>query len=317
MGSLVDSLPTYQLSNYVAADALQGYHPTEEHFDVLLRDSVRVVGPDGGLVAVYLRGVVPQALAVDAFDVLKKAELSSRNRGISTHAGEQHRIVNPNGTRSKTNQLAEPVNSGIIGYYDRYTRTPYCRECAWNRNHPDAWRRLYPYIAFVDRVFAEYAPDHHRRQLEFARRTDPAWVIGDTAFTTVSVNKTYQTAVHKDGGDLREGFGVISSLRAGEYSGGYLVLPEYRIAFDLRSCDVILFDVHRWHGNTALTLTPGALRITLVLYYRENMIRCGGAEYELNRVQNRKLGDPLWGAEEIRRGDALATEALVAAARSS
>lgn len=306
------TLPEIYL-DYRNTDSLQGHHPGPEHYDRVLDKSCVAYKPDGSLAAVYLKGIIPQGLAVEAFNVLKTADLSSRNRGISTHVGEQVRIVNPNGTRSKTNQLPEPVNSGIIGYYDRYTRTPYCRECAWNRNHPDQWRQLLPYISAVDHAFKTYAPNHHRRQREFCLHTAPDWVIGSTAFTTVTVNKTYQTAIHKDAGDLREGFGVISCLRAGEYSGGVLVMPEYRIGFDLRSCDVLLFDVHSWHGNTALTLAPGAMRITCVFYYRENMIRCGGSDYELEKVQHRHPGMPLWSGEEVARGDRLATEALIKA----
>jgi len=301
-------------TTYRSTDYLQGQYPADADYQEIITESTRVIKPNGELLGVYLKGVVPKKLALEAFEVLKGADLQSKNRGLSTHAGEQVRVVNPNGTRSKTNQLPEAVNSGIIGYYDRYTRTPYCRECAWNRQHPEQWQKLYPYVAFIDKAMATYAPEHHRRQLEFARRTNPAWVIGSTAFTTITVNQSYQTAVHKDAGDLKEGIGVISCLRAGDYSGGYLVLPEYQVAFDLGSCDVLLFDVHAWHGNTTLNSSPGSLRVTCVFYYRENMIRCGTPEYELATVEARKPKSPIWSHEEVAKGNDLATQALVAAA---
>ncbi len=59
----------------------------------------------------------------------------------------------------------------------------------------------------------------------------------------------------------------------------------------------MLFDSHHMHGNTALYGKVGNYtRISLVLYYRQNMIDCGTAAQELERAKNRKLGDKLYGS---------------------
>lgn len=84
------------------------------------------------------------------------------------------------------------------------------------------------------------------------RATHPSWLIAGTAFTAVTVNRDFRTAVHKDRGDLRAGFGVLTALRAGTFSGCHLVFPAYRVAVDLRTRGVLLCNVHEWHGNSPL-----------------------------------------------------------------
>jgi hypothetical protein len=56
------------------------------------------------------------------------------------------------------------------------------------------------------------------------------------------------------------------------------------------SGDVLLADVHQWHGNTPLILHPGAERISIVLYYREKMQYCGTESQELETAKRRTEG---------------------------
>ena len=45
-------------------------------------------------------------------------------------------------------------------------------------------------------------------------------------------------------------------------------------------------DAHEWHGNTELDLkSADAERISLVLYYRTNMLQCGTAEEEIEKAK--------------------------------
>lgn len=96
-----------------------------------------------------------------------------------------------------------------------------------------------PLIHAVDDVFREELPKRYEAQRAIVEQTSPDWIIKGTNFTTVTVNENWQTAVHKDKGDSSEGFGVMSVIEAGEYSGGYLVFPKYRIAVDMRTRDVV------------------------------------------------------------------------------
>jgi hypothetical protein len=157
------------------------------------------------------------------------------------------------------------------------------------------WTEVLPFAKAVNDVFKVELSDRYRAQLEAVRQTPKEFVIHGTVFSTITVNRNFRTAVHKDAGDLKEGFGVMSVLRAGDYEGCYLVFPKYRVAVDMGTRDVLLADVHEWHGNSPLIGTKGEYnRISTVLYYRSNMRHCGTAAEELERVKNRKPGDPLW-----------------------
>lgn len=50
--------------------------------------------------------------------------------------------------------------------------------------------------------------------------------------------------------------------------------------------DVLLADVHEWHGNTPLVPTRWPYeRISFVFYYRAKMLECGSAAEELERAK--------------------------------
>jgi hypothetical protein len=145
----------------------------------------------------------------------------------------------------------------------------------------EGWVKVLPFVQAVNDVFQRECPERYDAQMQAVARTHPYYVIPRTAFTTVTVNRNYQTAVHKDKGDLPEGFGVMSVIRAGEYAGGYLVFPRWRVAVDMRSRDVLLADVHEWHGNTPILGAAGRFnRLSCVFYFRTNVRRCRPPEEE-------------------------------------
>jgi len=184
------------------------------------------------------------------------------------------------------------ASTSIIGYYDRYTRFPFCRQTAFNLNNPKGFLDIIPYIQAADRVFAKNVPDRYANQLSAVHKTKANWVIHRTAFTTMTVNKNWQTKVHIDAGDLKEGFGIMAALRAGHYDGCYLVFPAFRIAVDMQTAGLLMADVHELHGNTPLIGVKGFYeRVSIILYYREKMQQCLRPEEELERAK-RYFGDP-------------------------
>ena len=49
-----------------------------------------------------------------------------------------------NGKRSRSNRTDKTVLSGIMGFYDRYVRFPYCRKTAFNDQNPAAFAACLP-----------------------------------------------------------------------------------------------------------------------------------------------------------------------------
>lgn len=193
---------------------------------------------------------------------------------------------------------ANPVNSGIAGYFDRYPRIPYCRTTSYSTNHNDKFEAAIPFIERISDLFKELIPGRWKVQNTEVSKLDPSFRIGNSAYTTITVNKTYRTAAHRDAGDLKEGFGNLSVVSNGvPYTGAYLAFPEFRAAVDVQPGDVIMMDVHEVHGNTPIG--GEGERISVVCYMREKMADCKTKAYEdarYNFVENRRLNNkhPLW-----------------------
>lgn len=261
----------------------------------------RVITTDGEHLATLIPRAVPRPLAAVAYGHLRRiaAPVGGGNRRIASalplKTESYGRVVNRAVPLATSESIS--AHSGIIGYFDRYARWPYCRQTAYNINHPTRWSALLPYFGVIDRVFAEHLPDRYLAQQEVVQQTHPDFVVSGTVFTTVTVNRNWQSAVHVDAGDLPEGSGVMSVLRAGSYSGGVLVFPRYRLGIDMHTGDVLLSNVHEWHGNTPIVGKTGRFtRVSCVFYYRRNMVECGSAAQELARAKARNLhGGPLRG----------------------
>jgi len=189
---------------------------------------------------------------------------------------------------------ANIVYSGIAGWFDRYPRIPYGRATSYTQNHYNKFKKSFPFLQSLDRGFSELLPTRHAAQREAANKIDSAFLIPKTVFTTITVNKTFRTAAHRDAGDFTEGLSNLLVLsNNGNYSGGYLILPEVRIAINVRPGDLLLVNNHEYiHGNTPIiTHDEEAERISLVCYLREKMLELGSKEYEdhrYNYVESRR-----------------------------
>jgi hypothetical protein len=288
-------------------DKLAGKFLDESHYDQLIDEQdCKVLTPAGDPLLVFRYNVLPAGQCKAAYPVLRKAAGLAGNRGLAAgHYSEDKPIkvdnrnalltspsrahpIKKDGTVSNTS-YAQKVESGIIGYFDRYPRIPYCRLTAFNLHHPEKFALALPLIKTIDNLFKKEMPDRYAAQLKMVRKTSQDFVIHGTSFSTVTVNRNFRTACHKDVGDLAEGFGVMTCFSAGNYQGGYLVFPKYRVAVNMRTRSLLLANVHEWHGNSPIVGVRNCYeRISLVLYYREKMAECGSAEEEMERAK--KLG---------------------------
>jgi hypothetical protein len=280
------------------ANQLKGTLLGDKDYNVLFTQNADVFCKETGqCIAKFRKKVIPANIASDAYDNLKSVSVASSNRGASAGLKENGKAtaynIKKDGTLSNTNH-AGMVNSGIIGYFDRNARFPYCRQTAFNEKQFSKFKKAYPIIKFVDTQYAELMPENYRLQRQVADETSKDFVIPNTAFTTITVNRNWQTAIHTDKGDFEKGFGNLVVLRKGRYTGGYFVVPKWGVAFDMQNCDLLLVDVHQCHGNTPINkIDPSAKRVSLVMYYRKNMISCGTAQEEMDIAKRRKRGDKL------------------------
>ena len=204
-----------------------------------------------------------------------------------------------NGKPSKM-RVNNVVASGVIGNYEK---TPFlgqpCRLTGYTRRGLKQYLHGIPFIEAIDAEFKELVPEAHKKQLAAASKK-PMYQIADTAFSTLTVNMNFRTALHKDAGDFQQGFGNLSVIEWGHYQGGETMFPQYGVGINLRTGDFVAMDVHQWHCNSGIhetaaddafnkalpdirtrDSTTGVIgsqerfqRISFVCYFREKIAEC-------------------------------------------
>ena len=155
---------------------------------------------------------------------------------------------------------------------------PLCRTTQFTKEEVDKWADTVPLVVEANTQFKKLIPERHKIQQQRANLT-PNYQIANTAYSTITLNYDWRTALHKDKGDLEEGFGNLLVLEKSksipgsckDYRGGYLGFPRWGICVDVRQGDFLAMDVHEWHCNTPIN---GTGRLSIVCYLRKNMINC-------------------------------------------
>lgn len=181
-------------------------------------------------------------------------------------------IVTKDGGVSKM-KVNNQVASNPIGYYEgakNFADLP-CRLTHFTRTNFEKYNEGLKFIQRIDKLFQRLIPDAHQRQLERAD-TKPHLKIPKTSFSTITINRNFRTALHRDAGDFKGGFGNLTVIERGKYHGGYTVFPQFGIGIDLRNNDFVAMDVHQWHSNTPIyeTEEDKAFNETLEDDYHDN-----------------------------------------------
>ena len=283
---------------------LEGTFLNDSHYDSIIREDTIVRKENGDPLIVFKKNCIPSNVAEQAYYSLRKAVSQTNNRAIAAGplnakvgdkidgnivgkllGGNRYAPIKKDGSLSNS-VMGKTVDSGIIGYAERYARIPYCRTTAFTEKHLEEYKKTLPYIQSISDLFKENLPERWQNQKDMWEQTSDDFKKSNTVFTTITVNKNFRTAAHYDKGDLAEGFGNLAVLKTGEYEGGYTIIPKYRIGVDVRNCDLALFDVHELHGNTETVSKKPYERISIICYYRKKMIDCGTAQQELERIKN-------------------------------
>jgi hypothetical protein len=291
----------------------------EKDVDQIIKEDADVYGlQDDGtekLLGKFRKKVIPKETVQLGWDAFRLLAIPSRNRGASAgpidvkgkYWSKRKPVeINKWATRYKINgklskmRVNNVVASGVMGYYESTAfLDAACRMTSHTRSGLKNFFHGMPFLKTIDAQFKKLVPSAHEKQLKAVRK-HKMYQIDDTAFSTVTVNLNFRTALHKDAGDFKEGFGNLSVIEWGKYHGGYTVLPRYRIGFDVRSGDFLAMDVHEWHTNTPMYETEedkefnkalpniqtrdpesgvvgSALkfqRLTFVCYFREKIQQC-------------------------------------------
>lgn len=277
------SAPIIQLRSRIPSEHLRGKLLTAADARVMLTGDVDVFKPDGTPLVLLRRGAIPVEQREHAYPALHELrKRTTDNRGAYAGATRMAAAFD-DGSKSKNTRTRDAngkrfvVASATIGYFDRQGgRFPFCRETAFTGQEPEQWATIVPMIETVANLFKAVAPARYQRQLDEVRKCPREFVIGQTPFTTLTVNNNVApSACHTDKGDFKSGLGAITCVRRGSYTGGLLIFPEYQVGADLGDGDTVFFNSHEWHGVTEMVKeTEDAERITVVYYMREKMRDC-------------------------------------------
>lgn len=210
---------------------------------------------------------------IDAFydNIIQFAKNVSALRGRSS------------GSKSETSFSDKKVMSNIFGYFDSWspaqkmifkargiTPSLTVRQCRFNMDNPEKYKKTIPLIKDIDELYAKLTPEQYKLQRRKANQT--YFKIPGTSFTTVTTNINFQTSTHKDKGDDEEGFGNLAVIERGEYTGAETCFPQYGIGVNVRSGDILFMDVHQPHANLPMhKKEKDAIRLSIVCYLRKNV----------------------------------------------
>ena len=275
---------------------IEGKFAKDNDYDTVIDYDCEVYSKTGKPILFFIKNYIDKDILETAYKNMESAAKLTNNRGaasggvrslgtLSDGKLSKMNYVYPEGTTDFSNKNRLQVRSGIAGYFDRNAHYDFCRTTAFNKKNIDKFEKAMPLINKVNKGFKEFVPERYKKQKEMIRATNPNYRIGDTAFTTITINKDYRTAYHYDAGDYPLGFGnLVAYCR--DIEPMYLVLPRYGIGVNLDSNDLLLLDVHELHGNTEfIPKSENAVRLSFVMYYRENMWRCLSPKEELKRIQ--------------------------------
>lgn len=293
----------------------KGSQVTPDMIELKVEGKCRILKPNGKPLLVYLPGAAKE-ISDEVYPNFADIRMPTENRGYAAGSERKPRVEGSKRAR------AVPVLSGILGSFEATGPAQYCRLTAFTAQKVNEWEKLLPYFRVIAELFEAHVPERFAAQMVAVENTSPDWVIDGTPFTTITVNNTYPTGLHTDKGDLDEGFSTLGVMRRGHYVGGWLSFPQYGVAADMQDGDVILMDAHEWHGNTPLLCGYCATsldrpdhrceripqdidspeRVSVVSYFRTNMVECGSLQEEQERrlaLKEKRNAERLGLAEEV------------------
>lgn len=302
-------------------DALRGKYLDDSSYDRIISEDTDYYH-EGNVIFRFRKNLFSEDLLTTAWDSCKYLAKSSRGRGASAGPIDPESVYWKKRKiywsdkwsakymvkDKKTGEIKESkmkVNNEVasqpIGYYGKTKGLGVdlpCRLSHYTKTNMKKYEKSIPFFQKIGEHYKDLLYSKYIDQMERARIND--FHIPETPFSTITINRNFRTAVHKDSGDFG-GFACLSVLEENKYHGGYFVLPKFRLAIDMRHGDLLIADVHQYHGNTELyetdedkqyndenpqktfkdNLDVGVLglnnrfsRLSFVCYLREDIIHC-------------------------------------------
>lgn len=276
-------------------ETYEGEFVTDASYDVVIDSDTDAYDADtGNLLFKFRKNAIPRRItkiAHEVYDTIDKKLPPSytRNKAAGPVTLEKWKdfrsdiaeIIPVTATTGKlklkngkvlSHAYSNPVRSYTAGYnYWRYHGGKVLTT-GFTKKYPEQWEKSLPFFASIYNVFRTELPHVHKlhkKQCDTHRQ----YCIPKTNLTTVAINVNYESSFHLDNGDLPDGFSTLTVIEVGDYEGGYLVFPRYRVAVNVREGDVLLNQSHKlYHGNSPIRkMQPDSKRISFVTYLKKKI----------------------------------------------
>jgi len=231
------------------ATKLEGEYADRSHVNKYIDRTRRIVAPDGQTTAMFLRDVIPQALYEQAFATCwKNVRGLPSNRAAAVGTRSFQRVKKDTSLSLRRGPSKHSLAllkkwgtaTGVLGFVggtrDRSRLT---------ERHLEMLDQNRGLFEFIDKLYKKHLGDIYTKQ-ELVIAQAPNRRLWDTVFSSAYLAKRFQAGYHRDG-NLK---GVMTALiTTGDFKGGDLVIPRWRIAIKLRPGDLLFFDAEELHGN--------------------------------------------------------------------
>lgn len=110
------------------------------------------------------------------------------------------------------------------------------------------------------------------------------WRMGNSFWTSGIINKNSPHNFHMDDNNCRNAHSAMITLK-NNVSGGYLVMPEYRIAFKVSNRSLIYFCGREIiHGVSPMQIHQDGFRYSIVYYTTADLKYCDSYENEMSKA---------------------------------
>tara|TARA_R110000765_G_scaffold213808_2_gene318820 strand:+ start:233 stop:1165 length:933 start_codon:yes stop_codon:yes gene_type:complete len=292
-----------------------------DHYDKIITEDAKGFKEDGSILFIFKKNVIKKEDRSKYINLLRVlAKTKTKNRGSAAAICDVNKFpkdavslcnskgmplknekivstyyIKDNGEMAKRCQ-SNMVRCGVAGYFDETAGLP-CRKVSWSKNNLKKHNELMPLCETISNHFKDVAPDVWDYQKS---KVNENFVFKDSIFSTLTINYDFRTACHKDKGDLEGSLSTLTILEDinDNYEGFYLGLPEYKLMFDIRDGDTLIFDAHEYHCNTEykvlsdklpiddLTGNNFAGRLSIVAYLRNRINVCANQEHILSEEES-------------------------------
>ena len=253
------------------AAKLRRQQPDRSHATHIIDYEVTAVAEDGSIPFVLLKDRIPAGERLRAFTLLNTVEDDLSNRG-SVVGARMIPSFGRDGKLGRRNRVPDEVldiengRQGMFGY--RVGPNGKCCKTSLYKRRPALLDQNRPLIELADALYVKTLPKIHARQWSMVA-SKPCCRLWNMPYSNVYVIRRVSARYHTDRGNLPGVMSVLMPL--GNFTGGEIVFPRWRIGVAFKRGDVLLFNPGQMHG----ILPFEGERLSVAIYLARRIADCG------------------------------------------